>query len=155
MKAKNWMLRCIPFVLLLIFVTIATTACGKCEHEWGEWTISIQSTCSEQGTKHRVCYECGEMQYASLDVSEHQYDFENIVWSWNGYDNAIATVYCMFNDEHTKKVHANITDEVIISSLQEKDEVEMYGIAKKFSAATNKKSNIIEFNNCFIKKVSE
>ena len=33
MKGKNWMLRCIPFVLLLIFVTIATTACGKCEHE--------------------------------------------------------------------------------------------------------------------------
>ena len=63
--------------------------------------------------------------------------------------------YTDTDGKYTLQVIANITDEVIISSLQEKDEVEMYGIAKKFSAATNKKSNTIEFNNCFIKKVIE
>ena len=63
-----------------------------------------------------------------------------------------------YNDEdgkYTLQVVAKLTDEVIISSLNEKDQVEVYGVAKKFIAKTEKKSNTIELVDCFVKKTEE
>lgn len=31
-----------------------------CEHEWGDWIITEESTCQNLGSKYRVCKKCGQ-----------------------------------------------------------------------------------------------
>ena len=88
MKTKKSLLTSVLCVLMLVFSVFAFTACGECEHEWGEWSVSSPSTCSAQGTKQRKCSKCEEIQSENIDIVDHQYDVENIVWTWNGYESA-------------------------------------------------------------------
>lgn len=67
----------------------------------------------------------------------------------------VVLEYTDTDGKYTLQVVAKLTDEVIISSLKEKDQVEVYGIAKKFSVKTKKKSNRVELVDCFVKKTEE
>ena len=94
--------------------SLGLAACDdeECTHEWGEWSISSPSTCSAQGTKQRKCSKCEEIQSENIDIADHQYDVENIVWTWNGYESATATLSCITDSTHTRQINANVTDEV-------------------------------------------
>ena len=85
---------------------------GECVHEWGEWSVSSPSTCVTQGTKQRKCSLCEEIQTDSIDVSDHKFDVDNIVWVWNGYESATATLSCVTDGTHVRQISANITDEI-------------------------------------------
>ena len=67
--------RTLVIILLLVVVVscLALTACHACE--FGEWTVTIQATCTQDGSKERVC-ECGEKQTevipAGHDEVKHQ-----------------------------------------------------------------------------------
>ncbi len=100
------------FCLMLLVSVLVFTACGECEHEWGEWSVSTPSTCSAQGTKQRKCSKCEEVQSESIDIADHKYDTENIVWTWNDYESATATLSCIMDSAHTRQINANVTDEV-------------------------------------------
>ena len=67
----------------------------------------------------------------------------------------VVLEYTDTDGKYTLQVVAKLTDEVIISSLKENDQVEVYGVAKKFIAKTEKKSNTIELVDCFVKKTEE
>ena len=112
MKTKRSLLTSVLCVLMLVFSVFAFTACGDCEHEWGEWSVSSPSTCAAQGTKQRKCSKCDEVQTESIDIADHEYDTENLVWTWNGYESATATLSCITDSTHTRQINANVNDKV-------------------------------------------
>ncbi|MBQ7172880.1 MAG: choice-of-anchor L domain-containing protein [Clostridia bacterium] len=38
----------------------------ECEHQWGPWIVDVQPTADTEGSKHRVCQLCGEVEYAVI-----------------------------------------------------------------------------------------
>ena len=67
----------------------------------------------------------------------------------------ILMEYKDIDGKYTLELVTNVSDEVIISTFKEGDNVEVYGTAKKFSAKTNKKPNTIILNECFVKKIEK
>lgn len=43
-------------------------------HEWGKWTIKMESTCTEKGEQSRKCAVCGEEEIESLPLAKHSWD---------------------------------------------------------------------------------
>ena len=41
------------------------------EHDWSEWVIDSESSCTTGGMRHRVCNDCGERQEEALPIGEH------------------------------------------------------------------------------------
>lgn len=57
---KNKAKLIISMILLSLTIMIILTACGH-EHSYGEWTTEKEATCTENGSKVRIC-ECGEKE---------------------------------------------------------------------------------------------
>lgn len=59
--------------LLMVSITLVLlsllTACGH-EHVYGEWAIDKAATCTENGTKVRLC-ECGEKETETISCTGH------------------------------------------------------------------------------------
>ncbi len=99
--------------MLTVLSVFGLSSCDdECTHEWGEWSISSPSTCTAQGKKQRKCSKCEEVQTESIDIADHEYDKENFVWTWNGYESATATLSCITDSTHARQINANVTDEV-------------------------------------------
>ena len=111
-----------------IFLFSACSSCGEeeCAHKWGEWSVSARSTCTTQGTKNRKCTKCNSVQTDFLDIGEHQYDGDNVVWTWNGFDSATATLSCITDNTHIRQVNANITNEITKFSSCTEEGVKTY-----------------------------
>ncbi len=59
-------------VLLLSFCLLFTSCKGNHDHEWGEWTVTRESTCTEVGEKRREC-ACGVSGTETLPLAPHTY----------------------------------------------------------------------------------
>ncbi len=68
--------------LLAVVCILALTACegllpipgnDECAHEWGEWTVKTEATCTEDGTQERECSKCEETETASVDALGHEW----------------------------------------------------------------------------------
>ena len=44
-----------------------------CKHEWSDWKVETEATCSAKGVKTRVCSRCGEKQSKDIDKLPHEY----------------------------------------------------------------------------------
>lgn len=67
----------IAFLLVIFALScLALTACH--EHEFGEWTVVEQSTCSQMGTAQRTC-KCGETETQWLPLAEHSFSDWTVV----------------------------------------------------------------------------
>ncbi|MGN1235377.1 MAG: leucine-rich repeat domain-containing protein, partial [Christensenellaceae bacterium] len=44
-----------------------------CSHVYGEWSVVIPATCTEQGEEERICSKCGEKETRTLNAIEHHY----------------------------------------------------------------------------------
>ena len=42
-------------------------------HDWGPWVVDEDSTCTQNGTRHRVCKRCAEIEREQLPLSAHDY----------------------------------------------------------------------------------
>jgi len=42
-----------------------------CNHDWSDWTVVTQSTCSKEGVKTRKCARCREVQEAEVEKLPH------------------------------------------------------------------------------------
>lgn len=85
-------------------------------------------------------------EYLKVTGTIREVDLENkqIIMEYNDIDG-----------KYTLEVVANLTDEVIISSFTAADNVNVYGIAKKFSAKTTDTPNTITFDGCFVELITE
>ena len=41
---------------------------------YGEWQISVNSTCTSEGEKYRICGDCGYTEYRNIELAEHSWD---------------------------------------------------------------------------------
>jgi hypothetical protein len=48
------------------------TVDGKVAHVYGEWKITKESTCTDQGDKEHVCKVCGHIETAKADLKPHE-----------------------------------------------------------------------------------
>ena len=67
---------------------------GRTTHTYGEYTVTKQPTCTETGTKERVCQECGYKQTKTIDALGHTYEegsYECSVCHIMMYDACIQT----------------------------------------------------------------
>ena len=126
MKNKKTLITSMLCVVILVFSVLALTACGDCKHEWDEWRVSTPSTCSAQGTKQRKCLKCDEEESEIIDIADHKYDTENLVWTWNGYESATATLSCITDSAHVRQINANVTDEVTTVPTCTEDGTKIY-----------------------------
>lgn len=62
---------------------VQCTQCGEiknrsdyveCDHEYGDWTVLIEPTCSEEGYKERVCKLCGHFESDTVETLEHNWE---------------------------------------------------------------------------------
>ena len=44
-----------------------------CEHEWGEWEVTGEPTCTEGGVKTRICALCGEIESEAIEPLGHDW----------------------------------------------------------------------------------
>ena len=44
-----------------------------CDHEWGEWVVTTEPTCTEKGVKTRTCALCEETETEDIDALGHDY----------------------------------------------------------------------------------
>ena len=56
-------------------LTNNTTIYAKwiCSHNFGDWIISLEPTCTEVGSKYRVCSQCGEEEIEIIPALGHDY----------------------------------------------------------------------------------
>lgn len=60
--------------VLLICSCLACVGCGgECKHNYGDWVIIEESTCTRKGKKVKECSLCGEKQQEELPLAEHTY----------------------------------------------------------------------------------
>ena len=71
---KNRLLASVLCLLMVLLFVLGLTACGECEHQWGDWTVSKNATCTEEGTKEHKCTECGETETAKIDALGHDWN---------------------------------------------------------------------------------
>ena len=57
-------------------ISVGTSA-GKvtlaCDHEYGEWTVTKEATCTEAGEKTRTCAKCGEVDTKAVEALGHKW----------------------------------------------------------------------------------
>lgn len=65
------------FTTLVVFATLAMTACGaktKCEkHQWGSYEVTVNATCNAEGKKVRTCKVCGEKEEQVVPKIDHKF----------------------------------------------------------------------------------
>lgn len=63
----------IPVLLITaLMLTFALTSCKKeCAHEYGEWTVTKEATCTEDGEQERTCSSCGETETQTIKATGH------------------------------------------------------------------------------------
>lgn len=82
------------------------------EHDYGEWIITLQPTCTEKGSRKQVCNGCGVEVIEELDSLGHTYDYV-----------AGITPTCMGagNLEHRKcslcGLKFNMTDDTVLTDV--------------------------------------
>ena len=63
-------------VLLVVTSVLALAACqqgcDKLGHNWGEWDISSDATCTEEGEQVRTCNRCGEEDSETIPTVAHK-----------------------------------------------------------------------------------
>lgn len=57
--------------LICALCVFGFTACKKCEHEYGEWTVVTAATCTQNGEQSHTCTKCGKTQKESIDALGH------------------------------------------------------------------------------------
>lgn len=64
-------------IILVALVTLTIfVACGH-KHEFGDWTVIKEASCTAEGTQEREC-ECGEKETETIPMAEHNYDVKEI-----------------------------------------------------------------------------
>ena len=73
----------------------------KKEHTYGDWTVTKEATCTEAGSREKVCTSCGDEVIEGIPAAGHQ---------WNEiYTVDVAPTY---TEEGTESIHCSVCDEI-------------------------------------------
>ena len=70
MKTQRKLLASALCFLTVVLLVVGLSACGRkdCTHEWGDWTVKTNATCTEAGVQERTCSLCGEVEASAQDA---------------------------------------------------------------------------------------
>lgn len=77
MKTKNKFITGVICSFMIVFCVFGLSACSgssECTHDWGEYDIIKEATCTTKGSKERTCSKCGETQTSSISKLGHTPD---------------------------------------------------------------------------------
>ena len=82
-------------------------------HDWGEWTVTTEPTCTEAGEETRTCERCGEKETREVEALGH--DWLDPVWHVAEDGTLTKVTHCSRCEEiqeetFAKKFFASITD---------------------------------------------
>lgn len=66
------MKKVIPGLLLMIMIACTLAGCA-CKHQYGDWEVKKEASCSEAGLEERTCSECGQTESREIPMTEHTY----------------------------------------------------------------------------------
>ncbi len=92
-------------------------------------SIKTPATCEEYGvTLYTATYDghTDSKELSNIAPIGHDYDLDNIVWTWNAYSSAYATLICKNDNSHTLKVDASITSVITTEAKCETPGVRTY-----------------------------
>ncbi len=58
-------------LFMIVGMLVACESDDECSHQWGEWSVKTQATCTDVGTQERRCSDCGETETSSIDALGH------------------------------------------------------------------------------------
>ena len=58
------------------YSTVIFREAGACDHEWGEWTVTREATCTKAGSKTRTCSLCNVVETQTIPAPGHDYQAE-------------------------------------------------------------------------------
>ena len=60
-------------LLVVSFATLLSSCLGEtaCKHEFGEWSVTVPSTCAYVGKETRTCSKCSAVEERTIDMLEH------------------------------------------------------------------------------------
>ena len=83
----------ISLVFLLLAIVAVFAACGH-EHAFGDWVVVKEATCTQEGTRERVC-ECGEKETEAIPMIAHEYE-EKVVSKKTCTEDGVIEKTCKF-----------------------------------------------------------
>jgi hypothetical protein len=86
---------------------VATPALG---HQWGEWIVDDQPSCTQQGHRHRVCLR-DESHREDEDMESLGHDYQFSRFEWEEYE-AKAVYVCSHDESHVITAIAEVFSEV-------------------------------------------
>lgn len=90
------MKKIIIIIAALIFI-LSLVACSEekvCYHTFGEWEVSIEPRCDEEGIAIRACKKCGEIEEDSLQPLEHEEQTMNGIAATCTEEGRTDCIYC-------------------------------------------------------------
>ena len=87
------------------------TICGKTQriargvpdtnaHIWGAWIVDIEADCETNGTRHRVCQNCGARENGSISATGHAYGAYTVTKQPTCTETGTETAICANNAHH-------------------------------------------------------
>ena len=69
-ESESVMKKVLAFIILTIVLLTCFVACNEHEHNYGEWTVVTDPTCTEAGLEERFC-ECGVKEIRPIEALGH------------------------------------------------------------------------------------
>ena len=82
MKTRKQLFVTVLCLITILLCVVLTTGCDKldpnivfggCTHEWSEWTVTKEASCTEQGTLERKCSLCETIESSVLSITDHDW----------------------------------------------------------------------------------
>ncbi len=86
-------------------------------HEWSDWTVTKEATCTEVGTETRTCADCDEVQTREIEATGHAYGDWTVTKEATCTEVGTETRTCANDEAHkeTKDIAAKGHTEVTVA----------------------------------------
>ncbi len=71
-------------------------------HEYGEWTVTVEATCTTDGSKKHVCKKCNKEESESISAIGHAWNAGSVTKAATCTEKGVKTFTCTHNSAHTK-----------------------------------------------------
>lgn len=91
---------------------------GGNAHDWTDYIVDYEPTCTEPGEKSRHCKNCSAHDLDGIETIEptgHSWEFVDFTWTGDetdGYEKAVANYVCEHDANHKMTANAVISEEV-------------------------------------------
>ena len=87
--------------LIIMSMVVFITSCGSHIHKYGDWEITLQPTCTENGLEQKTC-ECGEFITRTILATGHNYSRWTVVKEATCAEEGLKERYCECGKTETK-----------------------------------------------------